>query len=124
MVLMNCEDTDFIETLKVIFKVRFGNFHISPYRLVVLECWPNIAFYFDMNLPRNGTKPLANVALIELLKVIFQDRKGLKLSLFSNVDTYCLFIPICAVFFPYFGNNSFPKMVLMKCEETDVINLL
>ena len=30
--------------------------------------------------------------LIESLKVIFQDRKGLNLPLFSNFDSYCPFI--------------------------------
>ena len=44
IVLMNCEETYFIETLKVIFKVRIGKFsHISLYWLVVLKCWSNIS---------------------------------------------------------------------------------
>ena len=48
-----------------------------------------------------------------------------KISLFSNFDTYCLFIPICAVFsFSLFWQVWPPKMVLMKCEDADLIKLL
>ena len=44
--MMNCEEKDFIESLKVLVKdrkVRFGSFsHISLYYSVVLKCCPNV----------------------------------------------------------------------------------
>ena len=78
-----------------------------------------------MNLPEDGTNqlPKAGFDLITL-KVIFQGRKGLNLPLFSNFDTYCPFIQ------NLFGNFfsilawSFPWMVMVNCEEKDLIESL
>ena len=46
-----------------------------------------------MNLPKDGTKPLDKDGFDWIaLNVIFQDQKGINLSLCSHFDTYCLFI--------------------------------
>ena len=44
-----------------IFKVRLGKFSHIFLLISSTEYWPNITFYFDMNVPRN-------VVLIELLE--------------------------------------------------------
>ena len=46
-----------------------------------------------MNIPEEGTNQLLKAGFDWIaLKVIFQGRKGLNLSLFSNFATYCPFI--------------------------------
>ena len=66
------------------------------------------------------------IDLIEFtLNVIFQGHKGINLFICSHFDTYCPFIPrLCGKFLIYFVMYSFPRMILMKCEETDYIKLL
>ena len=78
-----------------------------------------------MNLPEDGTNQLPKAGFDWIaLKVIFQGRKGLNLPLFSNFDPYCPFIQ------NLFGNFfsilawSFPRMVMMNCEEKDLIESL
>ena len=59
-----------------------------------------IIFYFGMNLPKDGTKPLDKDGFDWIaLNVIFKGQKGINLSLCSHFDTYCLFIlSLCAKF--------------------------
>ena len=78
-----------------------------------------------MNLPEDGTNQLPKAGFDWIaLKVIFQGRKGLNLPLFSNFDTYCPFIQnLFSNFFSILA-WSFPRMVLMNCEEQDLIESL
>ena len=78
-----------------------------------------------MNLPEDGTNQLPKAGFDWItLKVIFQGRKGLNLPLFSNFDTYCPFIQnLFSNFFSILAWN-FPRMVMMNCEEKNLIESL
>ena len=79
-----------------------------------------------MNLPKDGTKPLAKDEFDWItLNVIFQGQKDKKNCPFALILTHtvCLFQG-CVVNCIYFVMYSFPMMMLMKCEETDLIKLL
>ena len=78
-----------------------------------------------MNLPEDGTNQLPKAGFDWIaLKVIFQGRKGLNLPLFSNFDTYFPFIQnLFSNFFSILA-WSFPRMVMMNCEEQDLIESL
>ena len=78
-----------------------------------------------MNLPEDGTNQLPKAGFDWIaLKIIFQGRKGLNLPLFSNFDTYCPFIQnLFSNFFSILA-WSFPRMVMMNCEEKDLIESL
>ena len=78
-----------------------------------------------MNLPEDGTNQLPKAGFDWIApKVIFQGRKGLNLQLFSNFDTYCPFIQ--NLFSNLFSILawSFLRMVMMTCEEKDLIESL
>ena len=88
-------------------KVKGQNFDIFGLLDHFLKNWQVFFFYFRMNLPKDGTKPLDKDRFDWItLNVIFQGHKGINLSLI------------------YFVMYSFPRMILMKCEETDFIKLL
>ena len=74
-------------------KVKGQNIDIFGLLDHFLKNWQVFVFYFGMNLPKDGTKPLDNDGFDWIaLNVIFQGQKGINLSLFSHFDTYCLFI--------------------------------
>ena len=78
-----------------------------------------------MNLPEDGTNQLPKAGFDWIaLKVIFQGQKGLNLPLFSNFDTYCPFIQNLFCNFFSILAWSFPRMVMMNCEEKDLIESL
>ena len=75
-----------------------------------------------MNLPEDGTNQLPKAGFDWIaLTVIFQGRKGLNLSLFSNFAIYCPFIQNLLSNFFSISAWSFPRMVMMNCEEKDLI---
>ena len=81
-----------------------------------------------MNLSRDGTKRYQTTGKgsfdLIALKVIFQGRKGLRFP-FSLILTHTVFLfQSVQCFFFLFWQVWPPKMVLMKCEETDLIKLL
>ena len=78
-----------------------------------------------MNLPEDGINQLPKTGFDSIaLKVIFQGRKGLNLPLFSYFDTYCPFIQnLFSNFFSILA-WSFTRMVMMNCEEKDLIESL
>ena len=55
-------------------------------------------------------------------EVIYQGRKGLNSPIFYYFDTYCPFIQNMFSNFMSILSWSFPRMVLMHCEETDLVN--
>ena len=78
-----------------------------------------------MNLPKEGTNQLPKAGFDWIaLKVIFQGQKGLNLPLFSNFDIYCPFIQNLFRNFFFILAWSFPRMVIMNCEEKDLIESL
>ena len=78
-----------------------------------------------MNLPEDGTNQLPKAGFNWIaLKVIFQGRKGLNLTLFYNFYTYCPFFQnLFSNFFSILA-WSFPRMVMMNYEEKDFIESL
>ena len=68
-----------------------------------------------MHLPKYGTNQLPKAGFDWIaLRVIFQGRKVIHFSLFSNFDTYCLFIQnLFSNFFSILA-WSFPRMVTMN----------
>ena len=78
-----------------------------------------------MNLPKDGTNQLPKAGFDWIaLNVTFQGRKDPNLLLFSNFDTYCLFIQnLFRNFFSILA-WSFPMMVTMNWEEKGLIESL
>ena len=90
---------DLVETLEGLF-FEGPIFDILGLLVHFVKNWQVFFFYFGMNLPKDGTKPLDKDGFDWIaLSVIFQGQKGINLSLCSHVDTYCLFIPsLCGKF--------------------------
>ena len=76
---------------------NFDNFGLLDH---FLKNWQVFFFYFRMNLPKDGTKPLDKDRFYWItLNVIFQGQKGINLSLCYHFYTYCPFIPrLCGKF--------------------------
>ena len=76
-----------------------------------------------MNLPRNGTNQLPKNGFDWIaLKVIYQGRKSLNLTIFFNFDTFCPFIQ--HLFSNVFSivTWSFPRMVTIKLMKQWTVN--